>query len=288
VWLPVAAYEELDRVVKSGQRSPAAYEAVRQRVLRLCPYLPRLVPVLFQRGDPRACTFAWWIASTSDDPKLLDALRAFALGQRGPDKMRLDALTILRQKNALPEGRLKMWHQGKWCEQFFKAWEIYSENVDHGWPREACDLYSRAMLAMHGGDDHQAEVMLEKALEIQPNTPEFLNNLCAVYSRQGRLKEAETLAERIHRDFPDYFFGRTNLAVFLVRRGETERAKRLIEPLMNESRLHTSEFSALCYAQAEVAYAERQWDAVRTWADQLEHILPNDPKVKTIRSWKRR
>ena len=88
VWLSMLAYEELDRLVKSGQGG-TDHTRPRQRVLRLCPQLPRLVPLLLERGDPRARTFAWWIASTSDEPEMLDALRAFALGQRGPDKMRL-------------------------------------------------------------------------------------------------------------------------------------------------------------------------------------------------------
>ncbi len=90
VWLSMLAYEELDRLVKSGQGGADRYEVHRQRVLRLCPHLPRLVPLLLERGDPRARTFAWWIASMSDEPRMVEALRAFAFGQRGPDQMRLD------------------------------------------------------------------------------------------------------------------------------------------------------------------------------------------------------
>jgi tetratricopeptide (TPR) repeat protein len=286
-WLSLLAYEEFDRIVKSRQGGADPYAILQQRVLRLCPQLPRLVPLLLERGDPRACTFAWWIAATSDEREMLDALRAFALGQRGPDKMRLDALAVLRRKNVLPDRRLKMWLQGEWRDEMLYSWDIYSESVEHGWPREVGLLSSRATDALQEGEPAIAEYLLEKALEIQPNAPELLNNLTAVYSYQGRYEEVEALAERIHRDHPDYWFGRTNLAVMLAHRGEIERARELVDPLLDQQRLHVSEFSALCYTQAFLARAERKWNVALAWADQLERVLPNDPKVKMIRSWKR-
>jgi len=287
VWLSLLAYDELNRYMKPGQRGAVPQKDVRRRVLELCPQLPRLIPILLERGDPHACTLAWFIASTSDEPAMLDILRAFALGQRGPDSMRMKSLQILNEKRALPDRRVKIWRHGEWDDQILFAWEIYHEPVKHGWPREVVTLFSHATEALEHGDADRAEGLLERALKIQPNAPELLNNLAAAYEVQGRREEAVAMGERIHREHPDYFFGRANLAVLLAIRGETKRARELADPLMDQQRFHISEFSALCYAQAIIAQAEGKTAGAQTWADQLERALPNDPKVKIIRRWKR-
>jgi tetratricopeptide (TPR) repeat protein len=207
VWLSLLAYDEVNRCLKPGQRGAVQQKDVRRRILELCPQVPRLIPILLERGDPHGCTLAWFIASTSDEPAMLEILRAFALGQRGPDSMRLKTLRILTEKRALSDRRLKIWLRGEWDEQILFAWDIYHEPVKHGWPREVVTLFSQATEALQQGDADRAEGLLERALTIQPNAPELLNNLGAAYEVQGRRKEAVAMGERIYREHPDYFFG---------------------------------------------------------------------------------
>jgi Flp pilus assembly protein TadD len=285
-WLPSSAYNLVDQFVRSGRKQPEEYASAREWLLRRCPYLPRLVPVLLERGDPLSRTIAYWIASMSDDPQMTEALRGFALGKYGPDKMRHDTLMTLAKKGVV-ERRITVWHDGRWTEQIFHCWEIYSDLEERTWPDEVEQSGSRAIDALNDGDAELAESLLEQALEQCPGAPELLNNLCAAYSLQGRHEEAATLIERIHQEHPDYLFGRTNLATFLAGRGEIERARELVDPLLERERFHTSEFSAICFTMANIARAERKPDGLRFWADYLERVLPEDPKLKIIRRWQR-
>ncbi|NJM40623.1 MAG: tetratricopeptide repeat protein [Anaerolineae bacterium] len=68
-----------------------------QRVLRKYPDLQTLVPMLLQRGDPQGRELALMVAQMSKTPAMLNALRDFALGQFGPDAMRMKAGQLARE-----------------------------------------------------------------------------------------------------------------------------------------------------------------------------------------------
>ncbi len=283
-WLPALVYQELSVLFNSEKRQTSEYLAQQQRLLQMCPYLPRLVPVLLERGDPVARVTAYWIASTSETPEMLAALRTFALGKYGPDKLRHNALMTLLQKHAV--GRhVTMWREGQWREENVFAWEIYGGDIVRGWPDEVERLAARAEQAQRLGQAKLAEVLFREALSLRPDTPELLNNLGAALGQQGRYDEATALAERICRDHPDYLFGRTNLALILANRGELERAQQLLEPLLDRERFSGNEFSAICFCKANLARHQGQSDQVQFWADYLARVQPNDPKLAIIRKW---
>lgn len=63
------------------------------------------------------------------------------------------------------------------------------------------------------GDLKNAEVYLQKALEINPNHPVAGNEMGLVYRKTGRFVEARKLYEEILALFPDYLPARKNLGV---------------------------------------------------------------------------
>ena len=72
-------------------------------------------------------------------------------------------------------------------------------------------------MEFQAGRAAEAEVLLRHAIAQEPNSPNLLNNLASALEMQGRRGESRALMIEIHERFPDYFFGRTNVAASLSR-----------------------------------------------------------------------
>src|SRR5207302_5683707 len=104
-WLPEALARRLieETAGARGRRSGQADRRLREFLDRN-PVVARLVPILLDRGDPTGRTLAFLLAQTAATPPLLEALRDFALGQRGPDEQRLQAANVACEAGLLPTG----------------------------------------------------------------------------------------------------------------------------------------------------------------------------------------
>jgi hypothetical protein len=71
-----------------------------------------LVPALLDRGDPLGRALALQISIATKPPELLAALRDFALGQRGPDSLRMRAAQVAVEGRLIPPGAIRFWVQG--------------------------------------------------------------------------------------------------------------------------------------------------------------------------------
>jgi tetratricopeptide (TPR) repeat protein len=143
-------------------------------------------------------------------------------------------------------------------------------------------LLRRSLDLLRRGKGAEAEALLKQALEIEPNDPALLNNLGQAYVLQRQEQKAEELAYEIHERFPDYLFGRTNLATILADKGEIERAKELIDPLFSRKRFHFAEFSAMCAAQIQLSLAEENREAAESWLDMMKQVAPDDPNIPAL------
>jgi len=143
-------------------------------------------------------------------------------------------------------------------------------------------LLQQSLILISKGKGAKGEALLKQALEIEPNDPALLNNLGQAYNLQGQEQKAKELAYEIHERFPDYLFGRVNLANILIEKGELERANELIAPLFSRKRLHFSEFAALCAAQIQLSLAEGNRDVAESWLDMMKQIIPDDPNIPAL------
>ncbi len=80
----------------------------------------------------------------------------------------------------------------------------------------------------------------------------------------------------------DYLFGRTALANLAARRGNFERARQLLEPLLTRTRLDFGEFSALCMAQINLFLAEGKREPAQNWLDMWRHAIPDHPSLAVM------
>lgn len=280
--------EQIDELIKDTQKvkrgNSAAAPLALNRAIERRPMLLTLIPALLDRGDPIGREFATITACGTSLPTLLAALRDFALGQRGPDNLRMQAAQTALSEGLLPAGALRFWLKGAWSEVMMVGFEISGEPTPREVPRRAQDLFEQAGAALNVGDTARSERLLLKALELAPDDSAMLNNLAATYSRQNRFAEARALTERIFAQDPDYLFGRTSMALIRIGDGLVDEADALLRPLLSRRRLHYSELAALMHAEIELDLARGNPDAARAWLDMWQRADPENPGVAQLRA----
>jgi tetratricopeptide (TPR) repeat protein len=279
-WISEQALRRLtDSLLPAFRRG--SEEAITQAVRRyLCehPEVVHLIPVWLDRGDPEARQLAMHLAQAAETPEMLTALRDFALGQRGPDRMRMEAARVVSEAGLLSPGPTRIWLQGEWREMLLMGFELHDEPTYRHKPRVERWLAEATML-LKAGDARQAERLSKQALQVEPNAPDLLNNLAVAYEAQGRVQDAEALLHQIVEQHPDYAFPRIGLSRLHLSRGELDKARALLESVLSQRRLHFDEFAALCMAQIELLLAEGNRKAARSWLEMWKSADPENPQI---------
>jgi len=286
-WVTQKAIDDLGRYLEPAfQRGgEEAVTRAARRYLRQHPEIVGLVSLLLDRGDPMGREFAMHLARAAETPEMQAALRDFALGQRGPDRMRHEAARTASEAGLLPSsGPVRLWMQGEWREILLLGFELHAE-PDPGRDPQVEQWLTEATLALQRRDADEAERLLKQALEIEPDAPALLNNLAAAYEMQGRLPEAEVIVRQLYQRYPDYVFARTSMAQLCMSRGEIDEAEALLKPLLTRQRFHFSEFAAFCMAQIQLFLARGNPEAARSWLDVWATV---DPDHHAIAGWRRR
>ena len=285
-WVPPRAMSDLVKFLGSVSHRTTGDEAVSRaarRYLREHPEMVKVAPVLLERGDKQGRTFALRLAMLAETPEQLAALKDFALGQRGPDSARMEAVQVVNQAGLLPSGPVRLWLQGEWQDLLLSAYEIYAEPEESPHSVQVTEWLQEATFALRRGDARKAEPLLRQALAEEPDAPDLLNNLAAAYELQGRRQESEALIREIHERHPDYFFGCTHLARLLIKQGEYKRAHELLDPLLQRKRMHITEYDSLCAAEIDLHLARNDIDAARSWFKLWESTGSDNPLVEQFR-----
>ncbi len=283
-WLLATAQSDLRaRVMQiSAQSDEDTIAATVRAFFKQRPEVAALVPTLLERGDPAARQMALLLARSADTPDMLDALKAFALGQNGPDALRLQAFETVSQARVLPPGSARLWLGGAWQDVMPMNFEITDEpEITHA--PEIQQLINDGIEAMHDGDLTRAEALYQQALEQDADSPMILNNLAAIFSQQGRDEEYKEIIRYVHEHYPDYFAGRTNMAMLLARENKIEEARDMLAPLQERRKVHTSEFSLLCMARIEVQLAAEEPEDARRWLEMWEQVVPDHRNLEIFR-----
>lgn len=285
VWVSEAVFRELSRAVEQAARRKRedAVRVAANQFLQKRPELISLAPHLLQRGDPLGRDFVIRLADISRHPDLLAALKDFALGQRGADEQRLKASQIVSEAGLLPSGAVRIWMQGEWRDVLLMNFEIGDEVEESLLSPEVTPLAEEAYHALRDDDPERAQQLLEQAIALQPDSPSLLNNLAMALDKQGENEKARAMLVDIHRRFPDYFFGIVGMARLATLEGDFEKARTMLNGVMQRKRLHYSEYDALCAAQIDLSLAEKNMEAARSWFEMWEGVDPENPKLNTYR-----
>ena len=286
-WISPRAIQDLRTTLKPHARNASADHVVAdamRRFLQQHPEMVALVPVLFDRGDPNARELALRIAKTAQTPELLAALRDFALSQRGPDKMRLDAARIASEAGLIPQGSVRMWSRGMWQELLLLDYEFHDDPTFKHAPQVEKWL-AESVRAEKANDVDRAEELLQRALAVEPDAPDLLNNLATVHELRGRKSEANALLRELVEKHPDYSSPRISLALDAIKRGDLEQAEALLRPLLTRKRFNSQEFGFFCHAQMELLLAKHQPEGAQSWLGMWSGIDPDNP---VLADWRRR
>lgn len=285
-WFGLRLADDLRRWLGAATRGQNKQAAVRAatRLLKERPEILTVAPLLFERGDRPSREFLLMIAGLTEQPDLLDAIKTFALSQRGADELRMRAAQQVVDAGLLPAGKNNLWLEGQWREIWLMGFEIHDEPSRGQHSPEASKLMEAGVRATHANDWTRAEALFQQVLALEPETPDAINNLASVYLATGRAAQAELLIQENFERHPDYLFARIQMAVLLIKRGETQRARELLEPLFSLRRLHISEYVSFCMTQIELHLAEKNKDAARGWFEMWEQTEPDDPRLQAYRS----
>jgi predicted Zn-dependent protease len=279
-WIPEPLMRGLMARVEGAakrKRQESAQRPIRD-FLQQHPELAALVPILLDRGDPDGRFLALHICLAAETPPLQEALRDFALSQRGPDNQRLEAAYAALKAGLIKPGPVRFWTGGDWTEVVLVAYELYS-TPEHKHSEEVAELASTAHEALRQFDGHRAEQILNEALAKEPGAPDLLNNLAAAYSLQGRSKEARDLILQVHAEHPDYWFGRTGAARFAIEDGRLDEAEATLRPMIQQRRMHVSEYAALAGAEIDLELARGHIRGAQSWLSTWARLLPDHPHL---------
>jgi predicted Zn-dependent protease len=283
-WIPLPIFERLMTRMGAATRRKRGQSAQKplREFLEEQPMMAALVPILLDRGDPGGRGFALRLAAAAQTPPLLEALRDFALGQRGPDADRMEASQVALEAGVLSPGPVRMWVKGEWTEILLLSFEL-DETPRKRHSPEVEELGRQGMEAIYAGDPETAERLLKEALAKEPDAPDLLNNLADVYSIQGRREESRELVRTIHARFPDYWFGCIGVARQAIEEGQLEEAQAILRSMLERTRLHPSEFAALATTEVQLQLARGQIAGARSWLDMFKRMLPDHPNVTALR-----
>ncbi|MGH2544650.1 MAG: tetratricopeptide repeat protein, partial [Ardenticatenaceae bacterium] len=283
-WLPKRTLEALMQSVDRAAASPrnTALSRAMNRFLRQQPEVKALLPILLDRGDPQGREFAMHLASWAQSPEIAVVLKDFALGQRGPDQLRLQASQVASEEGGLPSGLTRFWIEGEWRELLLVGFEIHGEPI-YRHNRKVEQILGEAFDALRQGEGEYGERLLRKAREIEPDKPDIVHNLAKAYELQGRADDALALVLENLEAHPKYVHGRIGLAQYYVTQGKLDEADALLTELLQEKRFHFSEFSSFCRAWIELLLAREQPEGARSWLQIWEQASPEDPNLPLLR-----
>jgi tetratricopeptide (TPR) repeat protein len=284
-WISQQELDELKTMIESAdfQGGDLLLTDTVRRFIDQHPELITVFPILLERGDPVGRTLAMQLATLAKTPDMLAALHDFALSQRGPDQMRYHAAQIAREEGLLPEGPVRLWLQGKWTEVIQTLNEIHHDPLFEHRP-EVVKLLIEGIEFARKEDGFRSERLFKRALELEPDSPDILNNLALSYKLQGRDDEAERIIQQISQQYPDYLLGITNMARIHIHHGEYEKAAELLKPLLSShKRLHHNELIAVIESNIQLYLAKNEPQHVRAWLEMWENVDPDDPRLQERR-----
>ena len=281
-WVGASTLDDLRQLAEKLSLSDK--QALKTSFFERNPQLLSLAPLILDRGDPIAKQFIFTLTRSTQQSELLEALQAFALGQRGSDQERLEAYQIIAEAGFASYGKVRMWIKGQWQDLLMMNWEITEDPSTKHSP-EVTFLLRQGVLTLKAGDGTEAEKLLNAALELEPNAPDLLFNLAGAYQRQGLKQEGRKLVEQIHQEHPDYAFASLSLARQYLQEKQVKKAEELLKPFSQRKKLHIQEFEQLCQAHIELALANQTPDAAQSWLRMWEQLEPDSDDLSY---WQRR
>lgn len=283
-WFSAKLSEDLASIVESNSKKKESeyFKSKLELFFSDHPETLNFIPTVMTAGSTLIREFALDLVTLACDQKTLNWLKTFAEGKDGPDYLRLKAAQILAKQGVYKTGKkVKVWSKGKQIQVILFGFEIeFDAKEKNRLNPQALRLSEKAIAALREHDGAVAEDHIRQAIKIQPNEPSLLNNLAVSLNMQGKKSEAETIADQIEKQYPDYFFGQMYSARKAILFGYYNKAQKILDGLINRKTLHITEFSALCSCQIDLFLATDKYQSAISWYDIWKKISPEDPALE--------
>ncbi len=142
-------------------------------------------------------------------------------------------------------------------------------------PREPLYHYQLGTLYESMGRDAQAEDSFKKALSLFPYYEDAQLSLGALYEKLNRPKDALKYYKKAVRTKPGDYVARLRYAFLLVRQGEVEKAREVIEEAFSITRFKADGLALNAVYRASGSTAEAFRKQIQQFKDSLEKVSPS-------------
>jgi tetratricopeptide (TPR) repeat protein len=126
-------------------------------------------------------------------------------------------------------------------------------------------------------------------IEKYPDIPMLYNFLYGAYRKLKRPREAMNLMKKTLQIFPDYLFGRVEYALYLLRRGEPEKAHAALGNAGTLSQLyperkvfHATEWKAFAYAMSRCWIQKNDLNQAKIYLEIVQKISPKGHEIRDL------
>lgn len=271
-WLPQSWLDEIQ-----AAKGEAAQAAVFDAQLHRCDAHADYLAVTAELGGAGMRLYAVSVLklrALNGDNTAVDTLRHLLTRPCGPDQMRLDLEIWLQDSGFATAGQaLPMLIRGELREIAFRPARVHAEPADLGLPPAEQAKLEKMQALLKQGELLAALRLAEELAAACPRVPILAGNIASLKESLGHdLDEVEAQFRRAVELDPAYFFGLAGLARIAARKGDVERAKELLKPLLGREEYHYSEWRALLMARRQIALEEKDVKAVLDWDAALEMV----------------
>ena len=219
--------------------------------------------------------------------RVYEILERFALGQRGPNDVRLLAMNILSQEGQHPPGELvRFWDEelDEWHDVQLMAFEI-KEPETSAYSEEVIDLLGAGMEARHAGDSEKAIALLQQALEIDPHCGQAAHNLGVIMLQDEDDPSGREWIARAIEIEPDYVFPYGTMAKLLIVDGKLNEAMEYLDVFPKQREITPEAYIVYQEALIRLALARDDYEIAERTLENLEDMFPGHPTVVHIRDF---
>lgn len=266
-----------DRLRKEVQRSDDALETRLSAMLDDCDvHVDYLAAAALLGGEKTrffALTFLKNRARTGNEAAratLIDLLARPC----GPDSVRSNLHLDLIELGLIPkDSTVKMLAGGQVRDIRPLTMNIHAEPSPSNLPPQSHAELEKIFDLLAKGKLSACLPILEKLIERHPDNAMLYHNLASIKEGLGHPEsEIEGLQEKSYALDPDYLFARAGLARAAIRRGDIERGKELLAPLLEKQSYHYTEWRSILLTQIELAKAEGEFGAALRMGMQLAQL----------------
>ncbi len=286
--VPRKLIDQLGAYLKQlGHVSNDEHSLAMRRYCEEHPGLQTAIPVLLGIGDDAAREVGMTFAKLIRTPELLDALRDFALGNRGTDKRRMNAIQLLREVGAELAQPIRFFSNGAWTEIQTLGIEVTGEAIATV-PAHVQPQMDRGHAALQRGDFHTGERCFREVIAAEPTLAAAHNNLAVSLLSQNRDAEAEPILRHVLTFDENNAIARCHLAKLALLNDDENAAVELLKPLRCPRKFHFTEFAAMTAVDIELTLRKGNIDSAKEFLKSLEKIYPASANLPMLRSMIRR